>query len=323
MHYDVVTLGETMLRLTPPGQQLIEQAHTLEMHVGGSESNVAVGLARLGWQVAWVSRLTDNALGRRIASALRAYGVDTSHVVWTPEDRIGTYYVEAGPSPRGSTAIYDRANSAMSRMQPQDLPEGLFQSTKPGLFHVSGITLAIGQSAAQTAQSAAQMAKSAGWRVSFDVNYRATLWEPPIAAKTCTSLIEQADMVFIAHRDAVTLYSAPTDPDEAVAYMASRFPNGVLTLTLGSQGAICHNPSSGIHRCAAFPAQGRGRVGGGDAFVAGFLSAYIATQQVDDALAWGTAAAAYKYTLSGDIPLLDRQQVQDIITHGDRGSIRR
>ena len=321
MIYDVVTLGETMLRLTPPNQQLIEQANTLEMHVGGSESNVAVGLARLGRRVAWVSRLTDNALGRKVATAIRAQGVDTSHVVWTQQDRIGTYYVEEGSAPRGSTVIYDRAGSAMSHMQPHEFPQGVFQSE--GVFFVSGITLAISETAAQTALAAAQQAKSAGWRVSFDVNYRATLWEPPIAAKTCTSLIEQADMVFIAHRDAVTLYSAPTDPDEAVAYMASRFPNGVLTLTLGSQGAICHNPSSGIHRCAAFPAQGRGRVGGGDAFVAGFLSTYIETQQVDDALAWGTAAAAYKYTLSGDIPLLDRQQVQDIITHGDRGSIRR
>ena len=321
MNYNFVTLGETMLRLTPPGQQLIEQANTLEIYVGGSESNVAVGLARLGWRVAWVSRLTDNALGRKVAMTIRAQGVDVSHVVWTDQNRIGTYYVEEGASPRGSTVIYDRVGSAMSYMQPHEIPQGLFQSE--GIFFVSGITLAISETAAQTAAAAVHLAKSAGWRICFDVNYRRKLWEPSIAATACSSLIEQSDIVFIAQRDAVTLYSAPTDPDEALAYMAAHFPNRVLILTLGTEGAICHSPISGVNRCAAFPAQGRGRIGGGDAFVAGFLSAYIDTAQVDDALAWGAAAAAYKYTLPGDMPLLDRQQVQEIVNYGDRGSIRR
>ncbi len=125
MIYDVITLGETMLRLSPPEPLRIEQASHYEMHVGGSESNVAVGLARLGLRVAWLSRLTDNALGHTIENAIRAYGVDTSHIVWTNEDRVGLYFYEPGGAPRSGKVIYDRAGSAASRIQPTDLPAQL------------------------------------------------------------------------------------------------------------------------------------------------------------------------------------------------------
>src|SRR4051812_14873032 len=119
--FDVVTLGETMLRLTPPLMKRLEQATTLDIAIGGSEYNTSVGLARLGLKVSWISRLTSNGLGSLIANTLRGYGVDTSFVSWTDQDRIGLYFLEEGLAPRGSTVVYDRANSALSRMQPDDL----------------------------------------------------------------------------------------------------------------------------------------------------------------------------------------------------------
>src|SRR5690606_2014731 len=120
--YDVVTLGETMLRLTPPDLRLMEQATTLTMHVAGSESNVAAGLARLGLRVCWFSRLTDNVVGRYLVNGIAAHGVDTSHVIWTNEDRVGTYFVEEGRPPRSSTAPHARRPPALTPPQLSDLP---------------------------------------------------------------------------------------------------------------------------------------------------------------------------------------------------------
>jgi 2-dehydro-3-deoxygluconokinase len=178
MTYDVVTLGETMLRFTPPALRRLEQTHDFELHVGGSESNTSVGLARLGLKVAWLSRLTDNALGHIVARTIASHGADTSQVVWTPEDRVGLYFLEEGKAPRGSQVIYDRKDSAVSKMQPSDLPIYLFTQGNAKLFHTTGITLALSESAKATATKALELAKNAGWRVSFDVNYRAKLWTP-------------------------------------------------------------------------------------------------------------------------------------------------
>src|SRR5437588_4538372 len=102
MSYDVVTFGEAMVRLSPPNFRRLEQAHSLDVLVGGAELNTAVGLARLGRSASWVSRLTRNPLGRLIANHARAAGVDTEHVVWTDDDRVGAYYLEFGAAPRAS-----------------------------------------------------------------------------------------------------------------------------------------------------------------------------------------------------------------------------
>src|SRR5438045_6529483 len=112
MPYDVITFGEAMVRLSPPNFRRLEQTRSLDVQVGGAELNTAVGLARLGRSSAWVSRLTDNPLGRLIANHGREAGVSTEHVVWTPEDRVGVYFVEFGPAPRDTRVLYDRKGAA-------------------------------------------------------------------------------------------------------------------------------------------------------------------------------------------------------------------
>src|SRR5918998_6768101 len=123
---DVWTFGEAMLRLSPPGRARIEQADSLQVHVAGAESNVAVALARMGLRARWVSRLPDDGRGRRIARSLRAHGVDVDHVVWEPAAsgaRVGVFFVEFGTPPRPTGVIYDRADSAASRLAPADITE--------------------------------------------------------------------------------------------------------------------------------------------------------------------------------------------------------
>jgi len=142
---EVITFGETMVRLSTPHFHRLEQTSTLEMRPGGAEANVAVALARLGTPVAYVTRMTRNPLGRFIEDQVRLHGVDTSHVLWTEEDRVGLYFVEFGASPRASAVYYDRKDSAMSRLKPGDIDWAtVFVGARH--FHTSGITPALSDS---------------------------------------------------------------------------------------------------------------------------------------------------------------------------------
>src|SRR5213593_4612398 len=122
MPYEVVTFGEAMIRLSPPNFRRLEQTQSLDVQVGGAELNTAVGLARLGRSTAWVSRLTDNPLGRLIANQARAAGVSSEHVVWTREDRVGLYFLEFGAAPRASSVLYDRKGAASAGIKPGMVP---------------------------------------------------------------------------------------------------------------------------------------------------------------------------------------------------------
>src|SRR5260370_38828990 len=156
MANEVITFGEAMLRLSPPNFRRLEQARSLEVFVGGAELNTAVGLARLGHSTAWGSRLTQNPLGRLLGNHAREAGVSTEHVGWTPEDRVGVYFLEFGAAPRASSVLYDRKQSAMAQIQPGmvDLP-AVFAGSR--WFHVNGITPALTPSASAVTRE--------GWQV--------------------------------------------------------------------------------------------------------------------------------------------------------------
>src|SRR6516164_1121016 len=138
MYNDIVTFGEAMVRLSPANFRRLEQARSLDVQVGGAELNTAVALARLGRSTAWVSRLTDNPLGRLIANHAREAGVSTGHVLWTPEDRVGVYYLEFGAAPRASSVLYDRKGAAVANVRPGMVPWAkVFAGAR--WFHVTGI----------------------------------------------------------------------------------------------------------------------------------------------------------------------------------------
>src|SRR5713226_9820780 len=118
MPHDVITFGEAMIRLNPPNFQRVEQMRSLDVQIGGAELNTAAALARLGHSTAWVSRLTNNPLGRLIANHAREAGVSTEHVVWTNDDRVGLYFLEFGAAPRASSVLYDRKNAAIAGIKP-------------------------------------------------------------------------------------------------------------------------------------------------------------------------------------------------------------
>lgn len=318
--YDVLTFGESMLRLTPPGFLRIEQTQSFDIWVGGTESNTAVGLARLGMKVAWLSRLPRSPLGRYISNRIAQYGVDVSQVVWADDERLGIYFHEKAQDPRASEIIYDRRDSAISRMQPQDLPKGLFQAGVSQLFHVTGITLAISDTARDTAHEALRRAKAAGWRLSFDTNYRSKLWSGAGAAAGCDRAMSLADVIFCPLGDYQVMYGA-SGADDALEALAARYSNTLIVMTLGVDGALARNPAGDTIRQPAILAGEVGRIGGGDAFAAGFLYAWLRQDDVAEALKWGVAMSALKYTIPGDLPLVDREEVAALAAGAGGGGL--
>ena len=320
--YDVLTLGETMLRFTPPGVQRIDQSPYFELEVGGSESNTSVGLSRLGLKVAWLSRLPSNPLGRRSSWTSAWQGVASCHVVWAAGERLGLYFVEFGDGPRPTQVTYDRADSAMSRMQPDELPAELFEPGRARHLHLTGITVAISQSAAATARRAVALAKAAGMTFSFDVNYRAKLWSPEQARAGCHEFAAAADIFFTPIRDAETIYGVDADPDKALSQLQAAYPQATVILTLGAEGAIGAEAGKAAIQQSVFPAGTVGRIGGGDAFPAGVLYGYLtetnAESRLATALRWGAAAAAFKYTIPGDMPLFEKEEVEALLRSGNQ-----
>jgi 2-dehydro-3-deoxygluconokinase len=312
--YDVVALGETMLRFSPEGNNRLEQAGCMQVHVGGSESNTAVGLARLGRRVAWLSRLTDNPLGRTVASVIRSQGVDVSHVVWTDRDRVGLYFLESGPSPRGSRVIYDRENSAYARFHAEELPVDVFSSGRSQWLLVTGISLALEESTRQLIARAVSLAKKAGWKIAFDVNHRRLLCTTTEAREYFDELFRTCDLLFAAYRDVGAMWGMDCGEDyqSAMAKLLAYRRGRHSVMTLSSNGAI-----AGIHDEICMqriePVEPVGRLGGGDAFSAGYLYAQLEGLSLSDSLRWSTAVARLKYTIPGDLPLIDRSEVESLL----------
>jgi 2-dehydro-3-deoxygluconokinase len=321
--YDVVTFGETMLRLTPPDFRRIEQTNSFNVEIGGAESNTAVGLVRLGLKVAWLSRLPTNPLGKLVAQTIAGYGVDTSHVVWSDADRLGLYFWEESKPPRPNLVLYDRRHSAVSRMTPDQLPPDLFRPDNGRLLHLTGITPALSADAAATSRQAMKFAQDAGWIISFDVNFRSKLWSPEAARQGCQPFAQAAHLLFCPLRDAQTIYGIPAtiSHTEAVQRLAGMFPDTNVIMTLGSEGAIGVDINGRVIHQPASPAEVVDRLGSGDAFAAGVLYGYLlAKEQPGDlghALRWGTAMAALKRTIPGDLPLIDKSSVAQFVSDAE------
>lgn len=315
--YDIIALGESLLRFTPPHLQRLGQNTGFDVHVGGCESNTVSAMARLGLNCAWLSRLPDNELGTLVSQFLAQHGVAVKHVIRGSEDRMGLYFYEPGKPPYRSQVIYDRADSAMARIQPTDLPTELFHADKARLFHTSGITLALSDSARATVDRALQLAQEGGMLTSLDINYRHKLWSPSEARQYLAPLLLQLDVVLVAERDIKTLWPDLYQDSAETTLRCVRSltrPGASIVMTRGKKGACVLTPEDVFESAGAFEAAEVERLGGGDAFSAGFLTAWLEGQSYRKALTWGAAVAAFKYATPGDIAWIDRPQVEALLS---------
>ena len=316
---EVVTFGETMVRLSPPGHRRLEQASLLEVNVGGAELNVATALSRLGVNTAWVSRLTSSPLGAMIRNKAREQGVDTSHIVWTDGDRTGLYFVEFGASPRASNTIYDRAGSAMSQLRPDEIDwEEVLRGAK--WFHTSGITPALGSGVAQVTAAALETAKKLGCKISYDLNYRAKLWTEEEARKCQEPLMEYVDVLFSTEEDTRKVLGITADNYTQVALkLSKKFNFEVVCITLREDVSVLRNRWTAI-ACSGgkiyddrnYEVEIVDRVGAGDSFTAGFIYGYL-TGDVVKGLRYGNAYSALKHSIPGDTNWATLAEVESII----------
>lgn len=344
----VVTLGEIMLRLKSPAAERLFQSPLLEATFGGGEANVAVSLALFGLDAALVTVVPASPVGEAALAELRRRGVDTSLVVRNGE-RLGIYFLEAGTNQRPSVVSYDRDHSGMTQASPATFDwEAVFGGA--GWFHISGITPALSQSAADLSLQAVREAKARGITVSCDYNYRAKLWNYGKAAPdVMRELVRYAD-IGIANEEDCQLslgITAGDDPDEGhlaggklnVAHyqrlagnVLAAFPNlKYQAITLRESYSASHNGwSACLSNGRQFLVSTKydlthivDRVGAGDSFAAGLIYGLATGMGEEEALNFAVAASALKHTIPGDLNLVTLAEVRHLMSGDATGRVRR
>ncbi len=341
----VITFGEIMLRLAPPGYQRFTQARSFDVIYGGGEANVAVSLANYGIPVDYVTRLPDNDIGEACLQFVRQFGVGTTKIV-RGGDRLGIYYLETGAAQRASKVIYDRAGSSIATVQPGMVDwKSVFADA--GWFHWTGITPAISEGAAATCREAIEAAKAMRLTVSCDMNFRRNLWKwGKPASAVMPELVGRSDIAIGNEEDAEKVFGIkPPEVDvaagkvEAEAYrsvceeLTRKFPSlQKVAITLRGSLSATHNTWCGV-------LYGEGtmyvankyditfivdRVGGGDAFAAGII--YGLRTYGDDyqrTIEFAVAASCLKHSIVGDFNLVSVSEVEKLMAGDASGRVSR
>jgi 2-dehydro-3-deoxygluconokinase len=319
MRASVVTVGEAMLRLKAPGRAKLGETGYLEACIGGAELGVAVALTRLGVPAAWISKLPTNALGRMCAAEARRHGVDISNLAWTADARMGLYFVETGPFPRGSSVLYDRKASAASTLAPSDVD---WASALDGanVLHTTGITCALSASCLASVHAAIDAARASGCRVSFDTNYRSQLWTPADARASVESLMPTVDLLFTSPTDASVLFGVGGEPADVAHALKNRYgvPVVVVSVRAMGDGGLASRGSvvlgDGLYVSTPIRFEVVDPFGAGDAFVAGFLFGLLTRDgDLGYAQACGDALAALKQTLPGEFATFTRDELEQAL----------
>jgi len=340
----IVTFGEIMLRLSPPGFKRFSQTYNFDVVYGGGESNVAVTLANYGMESSFVSRIPSNDIGECAIMELRKRNVDTSKVLRGGE-RLGIYFLETGAVSRGSKVVYDRAHSGMATVQAgmYDWDE-IFKDAD--WFHWTGITPALSQGAADACLEAIKAANRLGVTVSTDLNYRKKLWKygkspmdvMPALVEGCDIILgneEDAEKHFGLHPDGADVTDGTVDADSYLSVLKKlmeMFPRAkkVITTLRGSISAS-HNSWSGVlwDGKTLFKAPTYqitdivDRVGGGDSFMGGLVYGLLTYENDQDALNFAVAASCLKHTIKGDSNLVTVEEVEKLMNGDASGRVSR
>ena len=316
----VVTFGEIMMRLTPPAHERLVQARSLEVTFGGAEANVAVSLACMGEEAEFVTKLPENDISQAAINSLRAWGVETRHIV-RGGARMGTYYMERGASQRPSKVVYDRADSAIAQAG-----AGEFDWAKifdgADWFHLTGITPALSAELANACEDACRAAKRKGMTVSFDPNYRAKLWSVADAAKAMRRYLPDVDVLITNENQAADLFGVRIPAGEVSGDDVTE--RGYLALAEGMKALYPHlryvalterrtfsaevnsfcaklYDGENLYRSEKYRMEIVDRVGGGDAFASGLIDALRNGKNARDAVRYAAAAGCLKHTVEGDM----------------------
>jgi 2-dehydro-3-deoxygluconokinase len=329
--FDLITFGETMLRLSPPVNELINKSNTFTKHAGGAELNVASGVSLLGLRTAIITRLPDNQLGTFIKNRIRSSSVSDDYIIFdkSPEARVGVYYYENGAYPRKPTVVYDRKHSSITKIKPEEIPEDIYGKTR--MFYTSGITLALSEATRNLAIDMIKKFKAAGAQIAFDVNYRANLWDEDTARTTIKQILPYLDILFISEESCRRMFKKTGTLQDMHREFCRDYPN--IQLIASSEREVIspkvHSFTSTVYlkRLDKFFHEEPykdidvvDRIGSGDAYCAGVLFGLLKFDDAQTAVEFGNATCATKNTIFGDLPVSDYDEIKSIIdAHKSKG----
>ncbi len=340
----VVTFGEVMLRLSPPGFQRFVQTDSLIASFGGGEANVAVALAGFGLDAVFVTKLPSHEIGQATVNALRRFGVRTDHIV-RGGDRVGIYFLESGASQRASKVIYDRAGSAVTTLHAAEVDwSRVFEDV--AWFHWTGITPALGERPREALLDACLAARAAGTTISADLNFRKKLWTPQQAQAVMVPLMEYVDVCIANEEDiekSLGFKAGSTDVEAAhldeaayaqlIGALKDRYGFKAVAVTLRESYSASTNGWSAMmiddfdcaapYRSTRYEIQIVDRVGGGDAFAAGLIYGLLRKNNSQEALEFAVAASCLKHSIPGDFNLVSVEEVEKLAKGGGSGRVER
>ncbi len=344
-NFDALSLGESMIRLSPEGHGRIEFSPTLECHVGGGEYNVAYALARLGFKTGFISKLPDNPLARMVLNHGRAVGMDMSHVVIEPYDgvgkagRVGLNFTEVGAGPRASVTLYDRGHSCASQMKPGDLDwQEIFEKQGARWLHTGGIFSALSESCAASVQTALKVASASGTICSYDLNFRSKLWSSAKAISVTKEIVPHVQVLIGNEEDFqkvlgfevegvdANLSSLPIDNyKRMVEKVVEAYPNiqavcttlrEVKSAQINSWGGILWYEGKFYESIRFEELEIEDRVGGGDGFSSGIAYGFMAGMSPQEIVDFGAAHGALLQSTRGDTSQLTLDEVLHVMKGG-------
>lgn len=339
----IVTFGELMLRLSPPGFERLLQSPSLVATFGGGEANVAVSLAHFGLDSWYVTRLPRNPIGDAAIRALRAEGVHTGAIA-RGGDRVGIYFAETGASQRASVVVYDRARSAVSDMTPGmvDWP-AVFDGAS--WFHFTGITPALGANAVACTTEAMAAARRAGARVSVDLNFRKKLWTEATAQAAMRPMMAGVDVIIANEEDIQSVLGLTVDGADVVgghldvaAYrmvaeqITRELGPSMVAITLreslsasdnGWSAVLWDGQANQFHQSQRYALRLVDRIGSGDSFAAGLIYGLATGRPPADSLRFAVAASALKHSIPGDFNRVSAEEVDRLAAGDASGRVQR
>ncbi|MDQ6695627.1 MAG: sugar kinase [Chloroflexota bacterium] len=335
MTYDLVSLGEVMLRMSPPRYERLRRASTLDVRVSGSQLNVAANLARLGWKTAFLSKLPANELGLLARDACMGYGVDTRYVTMSPGARMGVNYIDFAVEPRANSVVYDRADSAASSVTPGDFDwPGILRDVK--VAYTDGIFPGLSDGCREATRLFLRTAREQGCATAFDVNYREHLWTESKAREAWSELLPFVDILVTNRSVSEAVFGFGGSDPELMGQYHKAFGSKVVCLTTREQSGLLRGAWSSKALYEGTVVEGRryefdvvDRFGTGDAYMSGLLYGYVgpgsltgklSNEKIKYALDFGDALCALAHTIEGDVAQISPSEVEALL--GDNYSLR-
>ncbi len=322
--FDLLTLGEILLRLSPPNNERLVRGDMLQKQTGGAELNVASGVSMLGLHTGIISKIPSNDIGYFVKNYIRFCGVSDDYLVYDDrkEARLGIYYYENGAHPRKPGIIYDRLNTSMRTLTIEDIPQEIYSNTR--CFHTTGITLALDENTRRTTIEMIKKFKEHGSLISFDVNFRMNLWNEEEAKRCIDEILPYIDIFFCSEDTARLTFKKTGTVEENMKSFTQEYPISIVATTQ----RIVHSPKIHTFGSVIFNAKEEkyymeepyknievvDRIGSGDAYISGVLFGLLAYEfDCQRALEYGNAASSVKNTIPGDLPSCSKKELDQII----------